>query len=230
MGRLHRSAAHASRKRVSRPGLTRVHRRAGSTLPAVSADLSGEITAIATAALALLAIVTAIFAFVTFAWSGSRVRVDTRFGMYLSRLIPGLNSDQPTFLTGELVSATAHQGYPGVMLFAVIQNTGRLSITVHECLWHASGHGKQQLGFGTIGNPLGTPLPHRLEPGAQCYAVVDLATAMAVVDAPLRDKTLGRRVWPVVQLGNGRKRKGSVVEIPAKPEVTAPPAGPASSS
>lgn len=81
--------------------------------------------------------------------------------------------------------------------------------------------------FGTIGNPLGTPLPHRLEPGAQCYAVVDLATAMAVVDAPLRDKTLGRMVWPVVQFGNGRKREGMAVEIPVKPDTAAPSAGPA---
>jgi hypothetical protein len=152
----------------------------------MSADLSGEITAIATAALALLAIITAIFAFVTFAWSGSRVRVDTRFGMYLSHLLPGVvTSDQPTFLTAELVSATAHQGYPHVLLFAVIQNIGRLPVTVQECLWHAEEHGRQQLGFGTIGNPLGTPLPHRLEPGVQCYAVIDLATAMAVVDALL---------------------------------------------
>lgn len=139
----------------------------------------------------MLAIVTAVFAFVTFAWSGSRVRVDTRFGMYLSHLLPGVKSDQPTFLTAELVSATAHQGYAGIMLFAVIQNTGRLSVTVQECLWHADDHGGQQLGFGTICNPLGTPFPHRLEPGAQCYAVVDLATAMAVVDAPVRDRRLG---------------------------------------
>lgn len=197
----------------------------------MSADLSGEITAIATAAVALLAIVTAVFAFVTFAWSGSRDRVDTRFGTYLSHVLPGVvNSDQPTFLTDTLVSAVANQGYPGVLLFAVIQNIGRLPVTVQECLWHANEQGKQQLGFGTIGNPLGTPLPHRLEPGAQRYAVVDLATAMAVIDAPLRDKTLDRMVWPVVQLGNGRKRDGKVVEMPVKQEATAPPAGSASSS
>ena len=197
----------------------------------MSVDLSGEITAIATAALALLAIVTAVFAFFTFAWSGSRVRVDTRFGIYLSHLLPGVvNSDQPTFLTRELVSATAHQGYPGVLLFAVVQNIGRLPIAVQECLWHTEAKGGQHLGFGTIGNPLGTPLPHRLEPGAQCYAVVDLATAMAVVDAPLRDKTLGRMVWPVVQLGNGRKRKGKAMEIPVRQEATVPPAGSAGSS
>ena len=192
----------------------------------MSSDLSAEITAIATAALALLAIVTVVFAIVTFVWSGSRTRVDTRFGMYLSHLLPGVvKSDQPTFLTGGLVSATAHQGYPGVLLFAVIQNTGRLPVTVQECLWHANDHGRQQLGFGTIGNPLGTPLPHRLEPGTQCYAVVDLATAMAVVDAPLRDKTLDRMVWPVVQLGNGQKRKGKAVEVPVKPDTAAPSAG-----
>jgi len=197
----------------------------------MSADLSGEITAIATAALALLAIVTAVFAFVTFAWSGSRVRVDTRFGMYLHHLHPAIpDTGQPTFLTDELVAATAHQGYPGILLFAVVQNTGRLPVTVQECLWHADDHGGKQIGFGTIGNPLGTPLPHRLEPGAQCYAVVALATAMAVVDAPLRDKALGRMVWPVVQLGHGRKRKGKVVEIPVKQEATGSPTGPSSSS
>jgi hypothetical protein len=176
----------------------------------------------------VLAVVSLAWQIITYAWSGSRVRVDSRFGMYLSHLLPGVvNSDQPTFLTDELVSATAHQGFPGVLLFAVIQNTGRLPVTVQECLWHANDHGKQQLGFGTIGNPLGTPFPHRLEPGAQCYAVVDLATAMAVIDAPLRDKTLGRQVWPVVQLGNGRRRKGKVVEIPVKPDAAAgPPATP----
>jgi hypothetical protein len=37
-------------------------------------------------------------------------------------------------------------------------------------------------------------------------------------------------VWPVVQLGHGRKVKGKVVETPVKPEATAPPAGSASSS
>jgi hypothetical protein len=66
-----------------------------------------------------------------------------------------------------------------------------LSVAVQECLWHANDHGRQPLGFGTIGNPLGTPLPHRLEPGAQCHAVVDLATALAVVDAPLRRQDAG---------------------------------------
>ena len=70
-----------------------------------------------------------------------------------------------------------------------------------------------------------------LEPRAQCYAVVDLATAMAVVDAPLRDKTLDRTVWPVVQLGNGRKRKGKTVDIPAGQEAAEPPTdSPGSSS
>lgn len=128
----------------------------------MSADISGEITAIATAALALLAIVTAVFAFVTFVWCGSRVRVDTRFGTYASHRIPGLvNPDQPLFLADELVSATVSPGHPDLMqLVAVIQNIWRLSVTVQECLWYVSAHGEQQLGFGTIGNPLGTPLPH----------------------------------------------------------------------
>ena len=79
--------------------------------------------------------------------------------------------------------ATAHQGFPGILLFAVVQNIGRLPVTVQECLWHTEDKGAQHLAFGNVGNPFGTPLPNRLEPGAQCYAVVDLATAIAVVDA-----------------------------------------------
>lgn len=138
----------------------------------------------------MLAVVSLAWQIITYTWSGSRVRVDTRFGLYLSHVLPGVQSDQPTFLSDELVSATAHQGYPAVLLFAVIQNTGRLPVTVQECLWHAHDQGKQKLGFGTIGNPLGTPLPHRLEPGAQCYAVVDLATAMAVVGAPVKPEAI----------------------------------------
>lgn len=52
---------------------------------------------------------------ITCAWSGSRVRVDTRFGLYLQHILPGrVQSDQPTFLTDQLVAATAHQGYPGI--------------------------------------------------------------------------------------------------------------------
>ena len=49
----------------------------------MSADMSAEITALATAALAFLAIVAALITIATFMWSGSRVPVDTRFGMFL---------------------------------------------------------------------------------------------------------------------------------------------------
>lgn len=152
---------------------------------------------------------------VTYIWSGSRVHVDTRFGIYLSSMLPGLmKSNQPTFLTDALVTATGAQGFPGIMVIAVIQNVGRLPVTIQECMWQTKLDK-----FGAIDHPLGTPLPHRLEPGAQCLSVVDLATAIAVLDAPLRDKTVGRQVWPVVQLGNGRHRKGKALEIPVKPGV-----------
>ena len=82
--------------------------------------------------------------------------IDSAFGMYLSHLVPGaVNSDQPTFLTDPLVSATADQGYPGLLLFAVIQNIGRLPVTVQECLWHANDHGKQQLASAFSAIPTG---------------------------------------------------------------------------
>jgi hypothetical protein len=35
--------------------------------------------------------------------------------LYLQHILPGrVQSDQPTFLTDQLVAATAHQGYPGI--------------------------------------------------------------------------------------------------------------------
>jgi hypothetical protein len=79
-------------------------------------------------------------------------------------------------------------------------------------MWE-TGHEK----FGQLENhPMcGVSFPHRLEPDAQCLAAIDLATAQAVVDAPLRDKSLGREVWPVVELANGKPVKGKPVKVPA---------------
>jgi hypothetical protein len=47
----------------------------------MSSDLSAEITAMATVALVLVAIATAAIALGTYVLSGSRIRVDTRYGM-----------------------------------------------------------------------------------------------------------------------------------------------------
>jgi hypothetical protein len=56
--------------------------------------------------------------------------------------------------------------------------------------------------------------------------VIDLATALTVVNAPLRDKNLGREVWPVVELGNGKPVKGKPVKVHAAQDQAraAPPA------
>jgi hypothetical protein len=147
----------------------------------------------------------------TFARSGSRVRVEAKFGTFISELLPGLVPDGTHFfLSDEILAAMKHQGFPGVMLIAIIQNVGRQAVTVQGCMWQT-----RQEKFGNLGNPLGASFPHRLEPDAQCLAVVDLATALAVLDAPLRDTSTGRQVWPVVELGNGTSAKGKPIEIPA---------------
>jgi hypothetical protein len=95
---------------------------------------------------------------------------------------------------------------------AVIRNMGRQTVTVQSCMWD-TGHER----FGHLeDNPTrGVSFPRRLEPDAQCLAVIDLATALTVVDAPLRDKNLGREVWPVIELGNGKPVKGKPVKVPA---------------
>ena len=163
---------------------------------------------------------------VAYIGSGSRVRIEVKYGIFLGQgpipiLTPeimqltqnpsNVDTAQPIYLPDELVAAMGTQNLRHYWLIAEIANVGRLPVTVQECQWHT-------IKSGTIGRRPdwpGTSLPHRLEAHDQCIAVMDLNTIISVFDAPFGDtKTSGRMVWPVIRLGNRRVVNGKRIEIP----------------
>jgi hypothetical protein len=158
--------------------------------------------------------------------SGSRVRVEIRFGTFLTQnpvgfLLPGITAaaqtasanspEQPIYLPDPLVTALGPQNLQSLWLIAEISNIGRLAVTVQGCQWHTA-KGK------TIERRPATPgvsFPHRLDANDQCIAVIDLRTIIAVLDAPFGEtRTSGRDIWPVIRLGNRRTVKGKRIQIP----------------
>ena len=176
----------------------------------------------------------------TWRGSGSHVQIDTSF-----RIFPGLTRDQmmnslaQAQLPPELANAAQQMiqfhaqipiptdlSYPAsaelmkavppetVLVFATITNTGRLPVTIQRCQWQTS-----QPGFIEAPNmPPGVSFPYRLRENDRCISVISLATVMAVLDAPLRDKSVtGRETWPVVEVANLRKPvRGNSLTIPTR--------------
>jgi hypothetical protein len=101
-----------------------------------------------------------------------------------------------------------------VLLVATITNTGRLPVTVQRCQWQTS-----QPGFIEAPNTQpGVSFPHRLGENDRCISVITLATIQAVLDAPLRDKSVtGREAWPIAEVANRRKPvRGNSLTIPTR--------------
>lgn len=186
----------------------------------------------------------------TWRGSGSRVRVETSF-----RVFPGLAKDQlmnllaqtKLQLPAELANVVQNMleyhaqlpiptdlSYPAspelmaampaetTLVVATITNTGRLPVTIQRCQWQTS-----QPGLMEVPNmPPGVSFPHRLEENDRCISVITLASIMAPLDAPLRDKSVtSRKAWPVVEVANRRKPiSGNSLTIPLRNE--APPQSP----
>jgi hypothetical protein len=122
-----------------------------------------------------------------------------------------ISTDLSYPLTEELMAALPPDK---VMIVAAITNTGRLPVTIQRCQWRTS-----QPGFVEVPDmPPGVSFPYRLGENDRCISVITLATIMAVLDAPLRDKTMtGREAWPVVEVANLRKpRRGNSLAIPTR--------------
>jgi hypothetical protein len=99
-----------------------------------------------------------------------------------------------------------------VLIVATITNTGRLPVTIQRCQWQTS----QPALIEAPNMPPGASFPHRLGENDRCISVISLATIMAVLDAPLRDKSVtGREAWPVVEVANLKKPiRGNPLTIP----------------
>lgn len=158
--------------------------------------------------------------------SGSRVRVEVKYGTFLTQaptgfLLPGMvaaaqaasanSSEQPIYLSDEMVAALGSQNLQYLWLIAEISNIGRLAVTVQGCQWN-TGKGKTLERRPAVP---GVSLPHRLDANDQCIAVIDLQAVIAMLDAPFGEtRTSGREIWPVIKLGNRRSVKGRRVWIP----------------
>jgi hypothetical protein len=161
-----------------------------------------------------------------FARSGSRVRVEMKFGTFLTQnpigfLQPGVvaaaqaanatGSEQPIYLPDQLVVALGPQNLQHLWMIAEISNIGRLAVTVQGCQWHTSKDSKIE----RRPTSPGVSFPHRLDANDQCIAVIDLHTVIAMLDAPFGGtRFTGREVWPEIRLGNRRTVKGKRIQIP----------------
>lgn len=177
----------------------------------------------------------------TWRGSGSRVRVETSL-----RIFPGVARDQMMALLTriqqppEMVSMAQQMiqyqsqfslprdlGYPAsaeliavvppetVLVVATITNTGRLPVTIQRCQWQTS---QPDMLVEAPDTPPGVSLPHRLAEHDGCISVISLATIMAILDAPLRDKSVtGREAWPIVVVANRKKPiRGNSLVIPTR--------------
>jgi hypothetical protein len=178
----------------------------------------------------------------TWRGSGSRIKVETSLLIF-----PGLARNQlmnilaqaQSQLPAELAAASQQMiqyhaqipipidlGYPAspeliatvpsemVLLVATITNTGRLPVTIQRCQWKTS-----QPHIIEVPNAQpGVSFPHRLGENDRCISVITLATIQAVLDAPLRDKSVtGREAWPIVEVANLRKPvRGNPLTIPMR--------------
>jgi hypothetical protein len=158
--------------------------------------------------------------------SGSRVRVEMKFGTFLTQNLVGFwapeimqlkqssdaaLSEQPIYLPNKLVTALGPQNLRHLWLIAEISNIGRLPVTVQGCQWHTVRSGVIE----RRPTSPGVSFPHRLEAHDQCIAVIDFHTIITWLDAPFGGtKTSGREVWPVIRLGNRRIAKGNRTQIP----------------
>jgi hypothetical protein len=107
-----------------------------------------------------------------------------------------------------------------VMVVATITNAGRTPVTIQRCHWQTS---QPDMTIGTINQPPGVTFPHRLGENDSCISVISLASIMAILDAPLRDKSVTEReAWPMVEVANLRKPvRGNSLVIPTRNSPTA---------
>lgn len=209
-----------------------------------------------TSALAIIGTVLGVLNLLWSIWtwrgSGSRIQVSTSL-----RIFPGLTRNQMLTSLGQaqlppdqakaaqqLTQFHAQTSIPedlsfpasagliaalppeAIMVVAAITNVGRLPVTIQRCQWRTSQ--LDQL-IEVPNMPPGVSFPHRLGENDQCISVIGLATIMAVLDAPLRDKNvMARDVWPQVGVANRRKPvRGNRLEVPQRGEPLGQPAPPA---
>jgi hypothetical protein len=150
----------------------------------------------------------------TFKRSGSRVQVKARFAMPLVGYDASGRPPTFTFPDDALLAAAvpSHQ-LRQLPMVAVIQNTGRQAVTVRHCTWHTAHVTIQAV------PSVGQEFPCRLEADDECMSAIlpDLIGSLigASAHAVDSDADSEQMIWPQVELGNGRTKRGNSLVLPA---------------
>ena len=139
----------------------------------------------------------------TFYWSGSRVRLQTKLGLFVSADVA-----EPVFPGDQLLAEVAKVKLEDLRKLAptvVVHNRGRLAVTVQSCTWRTA-----TASMNSRGGMLGDTLPHRLEPHARLIAALAPDNVTALLHASGTAPADGWwNVWPVLELGNGKATRGA---------------------
>lgn len=93
-------------------------------------------------------------------------------------------------------------------MVAVIQNVGRQAVTVRRCTWHSSTFSISER------DAIGHEFPYRLPPDDECFSGIKpdlISTLYGAGEAGAGEQ----RIWPEVELGNGRTERGKPLVMPA---------------
>jgi hypothetical protein len=145
--------------------------------------------------------------FFSWRWSGSRVTVETTFGVALSEhQVFFLPNHEPSIL-----AATVAEDWPEVMVIANIRNTGRLPVTIQRCSWYVGGNV-----WMAVDVPPGVSLPYRLGEHDQCFSIVALQEIVEFSDRNPPLPGWRREVWPLIDIANRRRPvRGNALSVPA---------------
>jgi hypothetical protein len=172
----------------------------------VSAGSSWISVALSTAAL-VLAVVSIGWQAYTFRRSGSRVLVHARFAMDPEGFDATGRPAGFRFPADTVMAGMPPGQLRRLSMVAVIQNVGRQAVTIRRCTWRSDSFMVEEA------PAIGQQFPHRLEPDDECFSAIMpdmIRTLFASGDASAM-----QRIWPEVELGNGRTVRGRPLVLPA---------------
>jgi hypothetical protein len=179
---------------------------------AVASSGSGWITLTIALAGLTLSVVGLCWQAYTFTRSGSRVRVQTRLAIFIT------NERQPEesylYFLNRVVDQdnTSLEDFDRLVVVAVIQNTGRLPVTIRNCQWHfKEGESEGWLSSGRLPYP-SAKMPHRLDAHDECMSAMEYQLLIKTIHPRVR------QIYPRVELANGRTAQGRSLEVPHPPE------------
>lgn len=153
----------------------------------------------------------------TFMRSGSRVRVQTRWALVIASEHDALDRSYLSFLRFPIDWGSLKVlDFQRLVMVAVIQNRGRLPVTVRNSHWHFKGTDQISGHFTKPNETAWLPMPYRLEAHDECMSAMDFATMWELIVRPIEISRL--EIFPMTELANGRTARGMTLVLPDAPE------------